>query len=180
MISESTINKVRELAIEDVLEPYVRLSKKGSTLMGICPFHEERTGSFSVSPGKNLFHCFSCNRGGDAITFIMEKENLSFMEAIEFLARRHNIPIEYMEGQDKEQTAKVRYKETLLATLGHVQDFFVSSLLMPDNDESRLMLTEDGRKSSVRSQASGMRRVTEVRSWSSAGQKGWTRMHFSS
>lgn len=138
MISESTINKVRELAIEDVLEPYVRLSRKGSTLMGICPFHEERTGSFSVSPGKNLFHCFSCNRGGDAITFIMEKENLSFMEAIEFLARRHNIPIEYVEGQDKEQTTKIRHKETLLATLGHVQDFFVGSLLMLDSDESRL------------------------------------------
>ena len=138
MISESTINKVRELAIEDVLEPYVRLSRKGSTLMGICPFHEERTGSFSVSPGKNLFHCFSCNRGGDAITFIMEKENLSFMEAIEFLARRHNIPIEYVEGQDKEQVAKIQHKETLLAILGHVQDFFVGSLLMPDSDESRL------------------------------------------
>lgn len=138
MISESTINKVRELSIEDVLEPYVRLSRKGSTLMGICPFHEERTGSFSVSPGKNLFHCFSCNRGGDAITFIMEKENLSFMETIEFLARRHNIPIEYVEGQDKEQTAKNRHKETLLTTLSHVQDFFVGSLLMPDSDESRL------------------------------------------
>ena len=138
MISEPTINKVRELAIEDVLEPYVRLARKGSTLMGICPFHEERTGSFSVSPRKNLFHCFSCNRGGDAITFIMEKENLSFMEAIEFLARRHNIPIEYVEGQDKEQVAKIQHKETLLATLGHVQDFFVGSLLMPDSDESRL------------------------------------------
>ena len=138
MISESTINKVRELAIEDVLEPYVRLSRKGSTLMGICPFHEERIGSFFVSPGKNLFHCFSCNRGGDAITFIMEKENLSFMEAIEFLARHHNIPIEYVEGQDKEQTAKNRHKETLLTTLSHVQDFFVGSLLMPDSDESRL------------------------------------------
>lgn len=138
MISESTINKVRELSIEDVLEPYVRLSRKGSTLMGICPFHEERTGSFSVSPGKNLFHCFSCNRGGDAITFIMEKENLSFMETIEFLARRHNIPIEYVEGQDKEQTAKIRHKETLLATLSHVQDFFVGCLLMPDSDESCL------------------------------------------
>ena len=138
MISESTINKVRELSIEDVLEPYVRLSRKGSTLMGVCPFHEERTGSFSVSPGKNLFHCFSCNRGGDAITFIMEKENLSFMEAIEFLAKRHNISIEYVEGQDKEQTAKIRHKETLLATLGHVQDFFVGSLLVPDSDESRL------------------------------------------
>ena len=161
----------------------VRLSRKGSTLMGVCPFHEERTGSFSVSPGKNLFHCFSCNRGGDAITFIMEKENLSFMEAIEFLAKRHNISIEYVEGQDKEQTAKIRHKETLLATLGHVQDFFVGSLLVPDSDEAALpvnMLTEDGRKSSVRSQASGTRHVTEVRSWSSAGQKDWTRMYFSS
>ena len=138
MISESTINKVRELSIEDVLEPYVRLSRKGSTLMGICPFHEERTGSFSVSPGKNLFHCFSCNRGGDAITFIMEKENLSFMETIEFLARRHNIPIEYMEEQDKEQVAKVQHKETLLATLGHAQDFFVGSMQALGNDESRL------------------------------------------
>ena len=138
MISESTINKVRELPIEDVLDPYVRLSRKGSTLMGICPFHEERTGSFSVSPVKNLFHCFSCNRGGDAITFIMEKENLSFMEAIEILARRHDIPIEYVEEQGKEQTAKFRHKEMLLAVLGHVQEFFVGSLLMPDNDESRL------------------------------------------
>ena len=138
MISESTINKVRELSIEDVLEPYVRLSRKGSTLMGVCPFHEERTGSFSVSPGKNLFHCFSCNRGGDAITFIMEKENLSFMEAIEFLARRHNITIEYVEEQDKEIVTKNRHKEMLLATLGYVQDFFISSLLAPDNDESRL------------------------------------------
>ena len=106
--------------------------------MGICPFHEERTGSFSVSPGKNLFHCFSCNRGGDAITFIMEKENLSFMEAIEFLARRHNITIEYVEEQDKEIVTKNRHKEMLLATLGYVQDFFISSLLAPDNDESRL------------------------------------------
>lgn len=138
MISESIINKVRELSIEDVLEPYVRLSRKGSTLMGICPFHEERTGSFSVSPGKNLFHCFSCNRGGDAITFIMEKENLSFMEAIEFLARRHNITIEYVEEQDKEIVTKNRHKEMLLVILSHVQDFFVGSLLMPDSDESRL------------------------------------------
>ena len=179
MISESTINKVRELSIEDVLEPYVRLSRKGSTLMGVCPFHEERTGSFSVSPGKNLFHCFSCNRGGDAITFIMEKENLSFMEAIEFLAKRHNISIEYVEGQDKEQTAKIRHKETLLATLGHVQDFFVGSLLVPDSDESRLA-REYAYGRWPEEFCSVMRRVTEVRSWSSAGQKDWTGMRFSS
>ena len=77
MISETTIQKVRELAIEDVLSPYVRLSRKGSTLMGLCPFHTEKTGSFAVTPGKNLFHCFSWNRGGGSITFIMEKENVT-------------------------------------------------------------------------------------------------------
>ena len=96
MISESTINQVRNLSIEDVLRPYVKLSRKGSTLMGLCPFHEERTGSFAVSPIKNLFHCFSCNRGGDAIAFIMEKENLSFIEAVEFIAKNNNIVIEYV------------------------------------------------------------------------------------
>ena len=74
MISESTINKVRNLPIEDILKPYVRFSRKGLTLMGLCPFHSERTGSFAITPSKNLFHCFSCNRGGDGIAFIMEKE----------------------------------------------------------------------------------------------------------
>ena len=88
------------------------------------------------------------------------------MEAIEFLARRHNIPIEYVEGQDKEQVAKIQHKETLLAILGHVQDFFVGSLLMPDSDESRL----------AREYAYG--RWPEE--FSSAGQKDWTRMYFSS
>ena len=96
MISESTINQVRNLSIEDVLRPYVKLSKKGSTLMGLCPFHEERTGSFAVSLAKNLYHCFSCNRGGDAIAFIMEKENLSFMEAVGVIAKNNNIAIEYV------------------------------------------------------------------------------------
>ena len=91
MISESTINKVRNLSIEDILKPYVRLSRKGLTLMGLCPFHSERTGSFAVTPRKNLFHCFSCNRGGDGITFIMEKENLTFMEAVTFIAKNNGI-----------------------------------------------------------------------------------------
>ena len=110
MISEITIRKVRELAIEDVLSPYVRLSKKGSTLMGLCPFHSEKTGSFAVTPSKNLFHCFSCNRGGDSITFIMEKENLSFSAAVEFIARNHNIPVEYIREEcSEEQMAEARH-----------------------------------------------------------------------
>ena len=139
MISESTINKVRNLPIENVLKPYVELSKKGLTLMGLCPFHSERTASFSVTAHKNLFHCFSCNRGGDAITFIMEKENLSFGEAIKFIAKNHNIPIEYIdEEQTDEQRAETRHKESLFVILDCVQKYFLENLRINMGDESRM------------------------------------------
>lgn len=138
MISESTINKVRDLAIEDILKPYVRLSRKGSTLMGLCPFHSERTGSFAVTPGKNLFHCFSCNRGGDGITFIMEKENLTFMEAVTFIAKNNGIPIEYSdEERSEEELAEAKHKESLLITLDHLQRFFVESLRVAMTEENQ-------------------------------------------
>lgn len=136
MISESTINKVRELAIEDVLKPYVSLSRKGSALMGLCPFHTEKTGSFAVSPHRNLFHCFSCNRGGDAITFIMEKENLSFIEAVRFIAENNHIPVEYTEEErNVEQVAEAKHKESLLAALDCVQNYFLENLRAGTSEE---------------------------------------------
>ena len=138
MISEATINKVRNLAIEDVLKPYVRLSRKGLTLMGLCPFHSERTGSFAVTPGKNLFHCFSCNRGGDGIAFIMEKENLTFMEAVTFIAKNNGIPIEYSdEERSEEELLEAKHKESLLVTLDHLHRFFVENLRVAMTNESR-------------------------------------------
>lgn len=138
MISESTIRRVRDLAIEDVLKPYVSLSKKGSTLMGLCPFHSEKTGSFSVSPHKNLYHCFGCNRGGDAIGFVMEKEGLNFMDAVAFIAKNHGIPIEHTdEEQNEEELAEARHKESLLIVLDHVQRFFIDNLRVEAKAESR-------------------------------------------
>ena len=138
MISESTINKVRNLSIEDILKPYVRLSRKGSTLMGLCPFHSERTGSFAVTPRKNLFHCFSCNRGGDGITFIMEKENLTFMEAVTFIAKNNGIPIEFSdEERSEEELAEAKHKESLLITLDHLQRFFVENLRVAMTEENQ-------------------------------------------
>lgn len=138
MISESTIEKVRSLPIEEVLRPYVQLSRKGSALMGLCPFHSERTGSFSVTPGKNLFHCFGCNRGGDGIAFIMEKENLSFMEAVQFIAKNHNVAIEYIdEEQNEEQIAEAKHKESLLVVLDCAQRYFVEKLRVDADEECR-------------------------------------------
>ena len=80
--------------IVDVVGQYVRLTKKsGSNLFGLCPFHSEKTPSFSVSPDKQIYHCFGCGKGGGVINFIMEIENLGFQDAVAFLARRVNMPM---------------------------------------------------------------------------------------
>ena len=79
--------------IVDVVGSYVQLTRKGSNLFGLCPFHSEKTGSFSVSPDKQIYHCFGCKKGGGVISFIMEEENLSFPDAVRFLAKRANLPV---------------------------------------------------------------------------------------
>ena len=79
--------------IVDVVSGYVALQRKGGNLFGLCPFHNEKTPSFSVSPDKQIYHCFGCKKGGGVINFIMEIEGLSFPEAVEFLAKRANIPL---------------------------------------------------------------------------------------
>ena len=79
--------------IVDVVSDYVHLTKKGSNLFGLCPFHSEKTGSFSVAPDKQIYHCFGCGKGGGVINFIMEEENLSFPDAVRFLAKRANMEV---------------------------------------------------------------------------------------
>ena len=137
MISEATISKVRDISIEEVLKPYVSLVRRGTSLVGLCPFHSERTPSFTVSPQKGLYHCFGCNRGGDAISFIMENENLSFTDAVAFIAKRHGIEVEYVEEeQSDDEIAAARCRESLLIALEHIQKFFFDSLRQ-DTPESR-------------------------------------------
>ncbi len=74
------------LILVDLVSRYVQLKKTGSNYVGLCPFHNEKTPSFTVSESKQLFHCFGCGEGGDVISFIMKIENLSFVEAVKFLA----------------------------------------------------------------------------------------------
>ena len=82
--------------IVEVVSSYVRLSKRsGANLFGLCPFHSEKTPSFSVSPDKQIYHCFGCGKGGGVINFVMEVENLSFPEAVEFLAKRAGMPMPF-------------------------------------------------------------------------------------
>ena len=85
--SDEIIEEVRARNdILDVISPYVSLKRKGSSYFGLCPFHNEKSGSFSVSPSKQMYYCFGCGAGGNVISFVMQYENLSFPEAVRFLA----------------------------------------------------------------------------------------------
>ena len=87
--SEDIIEQVRsENNIVDVIGDYVKLQKKGSSYFGLCPFHNEKSPSFSVSPHKQMYYCFGCGAGGNVFTFLMEYENLTFVEALERLAEQ--------------------------------------------------------------------------------------------
>ncbi len=107
--------------IEDVISSYVTLKRAGSNLSGLCPFHSEKTPSFSVSPENNLFYCFGCGAGGDTITFIMKAEGLDYPGAIEFLAKRAGIPIpeDERERQGGVKRARVLEMNRLAAKYFH-------------------------------------------------------------
>ena len=79
--------------IVDVVSQYVQLTKKGGNLFGLCPFHNEKTPSFSVSPDKQIYHCFGCGKGGGVVSFIMSIENLSFPDAVRFLAEKNGMTV---------------------------------------------------------------------------------------
>ena len=104
--SDELIEEVRSRNdIVDVISQYVRLSKKGSTYFGLCPFHNEKTGSFSVSPNKQMYYCFGCHAGGNVFTFLMQYENYTFGEAMEALAERAGVDLpkqEYTAAQRQE------------------------------------------------------------------------------
>ena len=119
--------------IVDVVGSYVRLGKKsGSNLFGLCPFHSEKTPSFSVSPDKQIYHCFGCGKGGGVISFIMEIENLSFPEAVEFLARRAGMPI-----PEQQNDAESRKRERMLALNRDAARFFYEQLSSPGGQAAR-------------------------------------------
>jgi DNA primase len=97
-IKDESVEAVKATAdIVTLVEGYTRLRKSGARFVGLCPFHQEKTPSFGVSPDRGSFKCFGCGEGGDAIAFVEKLENLDFVGAIEFLADRFNVPIEYEE-----------------------------------------------------------------------------------
>lgn len=112
--SDEIVEEVRmKNDIVDVISDYVKLQKKGSSYFGLCPFHNEKSPSFSVSPGKQMYYCFGCGAGGNVFTFIMEYENYTFVEALKYLAQRAGVALPEAE-YSKEAKAAADLRTTLL------------------------------------------------------------------
>ncbi|WP_455034607.1 DNA primase [Lachnoanaerobaculum gingivalis] len=128
--SNEIIDEVRSANdIVDVVSSYVKIQKKGANYMGLCPFHAEKSPSFSVSPGKQLFHCFGCGVGGDVIAFIRQYENYSFTEALTLLAKRANIELPQVSDNDR---AKNDEKNIILEINKTAAKYFYENLLSKD------------------------------------------------
>lgn len=129
-ISRRTIDLVLATAdVAEVVGDFVQLKRRGTNMSACCPFHDEKTPSFYVSPAKGIYKCFGCGKGGDSISFVMEIENLTYPEAIRWLAKRYNIEVEetgYEPEQGKEQQQE---KESLLILLNQAKDFYKKQLL---------------------------------------------------
>jgi DNA primase len=125
VISEAIIQQVREANdIADLISGYMRLKRRGQNYLGLCPFHDEKTPSFNVNPARQIYHCFGCGKGGDAIGFLMEHERMGFVEALELLATRAHIELP-KEHRQNEEALDVVYRAQAVAAeyfsraLGH-------------------------------------------------------------
>jgi DNA primase len=122
-IKDSSVESVKAAVdLVEVISGRTQLRRSGARFTGLCPFHDERTPSFSVSPEKGTYYCFGCQRGGDAISFVEETEGVDFVGAIEWLAQRFNVPLEYEEASPG-QDAKRRRRERLFAVLEAAASF---------------------------------------------------------
>ncbi|MCK5823735.1 MAG: DNA primase [Bacteroidales bacterium] len=128
MIDRETVAKIIDTAeIVDVVEDFITLKKRGVNYLGLCPFHNEKTPSFTVSPAKGIYKCFGCGKGGNAVTFVMEHEHLNYVEALKFLAKKYHIEI-----VEKELTAdevqQRNERDSLMIVSGFAQKYFTEQL----------------------------------------------------
>ena len=127
-IKDTSVEAVKAAAnIVDLVEARTRLRKVGGRYTGLCPFHQEKTPSFSVSPDRGTYHCFGCGVGGDSISFVREIEGLDFVGAIEWLGDRFNVELEYEESSPEADALRKR-KERLYALLDQAATFYEKTL----------------------------------------------------
>ena len=127
--SDDFVDKLRSQAdIVNIVSEYVTLTKKGRNYWGCCPFHQEKTPSFSVAPDKGFFYCFGCQAGGDAFRFLMRIENIGFGEAVKLLAQKLNIPVPENERTEAERQ-KEKEREAIFHANALARDFFHACLI---------------------------------------------------
>ncbi|MDX9811799.1 MAG: DNA primase [Bacteroidales bacterium] len=132
MIDRATIDRIIDSAnIIDVIQEFVPLKKRGVNYLGLCPFHNEKTPSFTVSPAKEIFKCFGCGKAGNAVNFIMEHEHLSYPEALRYLAKKYNIEIVEKE-RTPEELEKENERESLLVLSSYASRQFADNLFQTD------------------------------------------------
>lgn len=128
MIKPETVQQIKEAArVEDVVGEFVRLKKRGTNLIGLCPFHDEKTPSFNVNVARNIYKCFGCGKAGDSISFLQEHEHLNFVESLRWLANRYQIEIEE-EARSPEQEAAQDHREALQIANRWAAEWFAKQL----------------------------------------------------
>lgn len=138
MIDQATVDRVIEAAqsqITDVISDFVHLKKRGINYIGHCPFHNEKTPSFIVSPHKGIFKCFGCGKGGNAVNFLMEHEQITFVDAIRTLGKKLNIHIEEKEASGQDLIQK-NERESMLVVTDYASRYFTRSLFETDEGQS--------------------------------------------
>lgn len=136
MIPKDTVDKIIETSrIEEVVGDFVSLKRRGTSMIGLCPFHNEKTPSFHVSVGKGIFKCFGCGQGGDSVRFIMEHEKATYPEALRYLANKYSIEIAEVENTPEEQAVNDR-RESLYIVSAWAARFFQQQMLETDEGKS--------------------------------------------
>ena len=136
MIDRTTVDRIYAAAnIVEIIGDYVTLKRKGVNYMACCPFHNEKTPSFVVSPSKGLYKCFGCGKGGNAVTFLMEHESITYPEALKMVAKRYNIPVEERE-ETEEDIRRNNDRESMFAVNSWAADYFMNYLHNEDEGRS--------------------------------------------
>jgi len=136
MIDRGTVDRILDAAqIVDVIQDFIPLKKFGTNYKGLCPFHHEKTPSFSVSPAKGIFKCFGCGKAGNSLNFVMEHENLNFVDALKFLAKKYHIELDFKEETDEDREQRNK-QESLMIVSGFADEYFHHTLLQTDQGKA--------------------------------------------
>lgn len=132
MIPQDTVNKILDSAqIVEVISDFVSLKRRGANFIACCPFHNEKTPSFYVSPSKGIYKCFGCGKSGTAVGFVMEHESMTYVEALKYLAKKYGIEVKEKEDSPEEIAARQR-SESLYLVMDFAEKFFQESLKTPE------------------------------------------------